>query len=154
MGAAGELWNHWMSSYSMVPVFFLPKLIFRDLMKKSKILVVEDDFDTQLFLRLFLGKYYEVDICKSDADCYESLRQKWYHLIIMDIAIKGGKDGLQITKELKNDDQYKDIPILCLSAHVLDKDKRSAYEAGVDIFLEKPVRNDNLLNTINKLILR
>lgn len=122
-------------------------------MKKSKILVVEDDFDTQIFLNLFLGRYYEVDVCKSDLDCYELLNQNLYHLIIMDIAIKGGKDGLQITRELKNSDQYKNIPILCLSAHVLDEDKKRAYEAGIDIFVEKPARNDNLLNTITKMIL-
>ena len=121
-------------------------------MKKSKILVVEDDYDTQLFLSLFLGKYYEVDVCKSDLDCYALLEKKEYHLIIMDIAIKGNKDGLQITKELKHSDQYKSIPILCLSAHVLENDKKSAYEAGVNVFLEKPVKNDNLLLTINQMI--
>ena len=122
-------------------------------MNKSNILVVEDDYDTQLFLRLFLGKYYEVDICKSDIDCYRCLEQKNYHLIIMDIAIKGIKDGLQITKELKNSDRFKKIPVLCLSAHVLENDKKSAYEAGVDSFLEKPVKNETLLSTVNQMII-
>ncbi len=122
-------------------------------MKKSKILIVEDDYDTQLFLNLFLGKYYEVDICNSDTECYSFLEQKEYHLIIMDIALNGIKDGLQITRELKTSEQYRTIPILCLSAHVLDNDKRNAYEAGIDIFLEKPVKNDNLLLTINQMII-
>ena len=70
----------------------------------------------------------------------------------MDIAIKGSKDGLQITEELKNSEQYKNIPIICLSEHVLDRDKKRAYEAGADVFLEKPVKNDKLLNTIKKMV--
>ena len=70
----------------------------------------------------------------------------------MDIAIKGMKDGLQITRELKDSSEYKHIPVLCLSAHVLEKDKKNAYDAGVDIFLPKPVSNDHLMNTILELL--
>ena len=110
---------------------------FTRLMDRPKILIVEDDSDTQLFLSLFLGKHYRVDICKSGIDCYSLLKRNEYRLIIMDIAIKGSKDGLQITEELKNSEQYKNIPIICLSEHVLDRDIKSAYEAGADVFLEK-----------------
>ena len=71
----------------------------------------------------------------------------------MDIAIKGHKDGLQITREIKNSDSYKNIPILCLSAHVLESDKENALNAGVDKFLAKPVSNQILMETINSMIL-
>ncbi len=121
-------------------------------MDRNKILIVEDDFDTQLFLNLFLGRYYQVDICNSDSEFYSLLESNKYALIRMDIAIKGSKDGLQMTKELKSTERYKNIPIICLSAHVLDKYKKNAYEAGADIFLEKPVKNYKLLNTVKELI--
>ncbi len=123
-------------------------------MAKLKVLVVEDDIDTQLFLELLLGKYYHLVMCLNDVECYAGMRNNDIRLIVMDVALKGSMDGLQITRELKNSDQYKHIPIVCLSAHVLENDKRLAYEAGVDVFLGKPVSNEKLLSTLDDFILR
>ena len=122
-------------------------------MIRSKILVVEDDYDTQIFLKLLLGKKFDLEICRTGEEFYEILGNCGYNLIIMDIAIKGHKDGLQITREIKNSDSYKNIPILCLSAHVLESDKENALNAGVDKFLAKPVSNQILMETINSMIL-
>jgi DNA-binding response OmpR family regulator len=121
-------------------------------MTKPKILIVEDDFDTQIFLRLFLSKHFEVDICRSDEGFYAKIKEIKFDLVIMDIGIKGDKDGLYLTRELKSSSKYKSIPILCLSAHVMQKDKKNAYDAGVDAFLEKPVQNQTLLKNIWKLL--
>ena len=70
----------------------------------------------------------------------------------MDIGIKGDKDGLYLTREIKNSAKYKSIPVLCLSAHVMQQDKKNAYDAGVDAFLEKPVQNETLLRNIWTLL--
>jgi len=122
-------------------------------MARPKILIVEDDYDTQIFLKLFLGKKFDLEICRTDQEFYDVLGNCSYNLIIMDIAIKGHKDGLQITRELKNSELYKNIPVLCLSAHVLESHKENALNAGVDKFLAKPVSNQLLLETINSMIL-
>ncbi len=121
-------------------------------MDKSKILLVEDDIDSQIFLK-FLLKKYELYICNNESDFYRKLNQHSIDLIIMDIAIKGRKDGLQLTREIKQNILYKNIPVLCLSAHVLEIDKQNAFNAGVDYFLEKPVSNAKLLEVINGFIL-
>ncbi len=118
----------------------------------KKILIVEDDKDTQMFLSIFLGKKFALSFCGSEVGFYENLSKSKYDLIIMDISIKGKKDGLQLTSELKTSPEYKFIPIICLSAHVLERDKGNAYDAGVDYFLEKPVGNNLLLSKIEELI--
>lgn len=121
-------------------------------MDKQKILVVEDDADTQLFLNLLLHKKFEVELCKSDVEFDKMMLEKKFDLIIMDISIIGKKDGLQLTKQLKGSEQFKNIPVICLSAHVLENDRRNAYNAGVDIFLPKPVSNEKLLETIGRFL--
>ncbi len=121
-------------------------------MEKPKILIVEDDYDTQLFYKLFLRKFYHLEFCRNDTLFYELIYENKFNLIIMDIAIKGQKDGLELTKELRKMENYKNIPIICLSAHVLQQDRENALSAGVNIFLEKPVRNDILLKTISNLL--
>ncbi len=121
-------------------------------MGKEKLLIVEDDIDTQKFLKLLLQKYYELDICWSDNSFYELLTKNSYDLIIMDISIKGRKDGLQLTHEIKNSQLYNHIPVICLSANVLYQDIQNAYDVGVDIFLSKPVSNEILFRTITDIL--
>jgi CheY-like chemotaxis protein len=121
-------------------------------MEKSKILIVEDDYDTLTFLNFFLGKKFDLETCRTDEEFYTAIKKCFYDLIIMDIAIKGRKNGLQITKELKDSDEYRSIPILCISAHVMESDKENAFNAGVDKFLSKPVSNTVLMETINNMI--
>ena len=115
---------------------------------KPKILITEDDFDNQRFLTIFLGKKYDLIICDSDKTFFPTLERHHPEVIIMDISLKGSKDGLQITRELKANEKYKNIPVICLTAHAFQKDKENAEDAGVDMFLAKPVENEILLNAI------
>ena len=57
-------------------------------------------------------------------------------------------DGLQLTQEIRQMEEYKDLPVVGLSAHAFQRDKDNAYNAGVDIFLTKPVQNDVLMDTL------
>jgi len=115
---------------------------------KPRILITEDDKENQRFLRMFLRKNFETDICDSEISLYENLRVHKYDVILMDISLKGNKNGLELTRELKADPEYKDIPIVCLTAHAFKKDAQNAIEAGVDFYLSKPVDNHVLLETL------
>ena len=116
--------------------------------EKPRILITEDDSENQRFLRLFLGKNFITDICDSDVTFYEFLEKNKYDVILMDISLKGNKNGLELTRELKTNPEYKEIPIVCLTAHAFKKDVENALKAGVDIFLTKPVDNHVLMETL------
>ncbi|HET55226.1 MAG TPA: response regulator [Ignavibacteria bacterium] len=118
---------------------------------KPRLLVVEDDYENQKFLEIFLRRKFDVEICDSADTFYALFEKNKYDIILMDISLRGKKDGLQITKELRENDQYKNLPIVALSAHAFQKDKENAYQAGVDAFLTKPVQNEVLLETLVKL---
>lgn len=119
---------------------------------KPWVLVVEDDFENQKFLKIFLQRRFNVDVCDSADTCYEKLAKQEFDLLIMDISLRGKKDGLQLTKELRSNDSYKYLPIVCLSAHAFQRDKDNAYNAGVDVFITKPVQNHILLAAILKVL--
>lgn len=119
--------------------------------RKPKLLIVEDDFENQKFLQIFLKRKFDVSICDSEETFYEKLNQQDFEIILMDISLRGKKDGLQLTRELRQSEKYKDIPIVGLSAHAFQRDKDNAYNAGVDIFLTKPVQNDVLMETLIKV---
>lgn len=116
--------------------------------QKPKLLVVEDDFENQKFLQIFLKRKFEVQICDSEETFYEKLTNYPFDIILMDISLRGKKDGLQLTRELRQNPKYQNLPIVGLSAHAFQKDKDNAYNAGVDVFLTKPVQNDVLMDTL------
>jgi len=119
---------------------------------KPKLLIVEDDFENQKFLQIFLKRKFALQICDSSETFYEKLNEDKFDIILMDISLRGKKDGLQLTRELREMEEYKNLPIVGLSAHAFQRDKDNAYNAGVDIFLTKPVQNDVLMETLVKTL--
>ena len=116
--------------------------------KKPRILITEDDFENQRFFEMFLEKNFDVEMCDSDQTFYEHLKKTKFDVILMDISLRGKKNGLELTKELKQTPGYENIPIVCLTAHAFKKDRDTALEAGVNVFLTKPVENHILMETL------
>lgn len=118
---------------------------------KPRLLVVEDDYENQKFLEIFLKRKFDIKICDSSETFYKMIEQNDFDVILMDISLRGKKDGLQLTKELREIEKYKSIPVVALSAHAFQKDKENAYQAGVDMFLTKPIQNEVLMDTLVKV---
>lgn len=115
---------------------------------KPKLLVTEDDFENQKFLEMFLKRHFDVEICDSEQSFYDHLSKSKFDVILMDISLRGNKNGLELTSELRKMKGYENTPVICLSAHAFKKDRDNALNAGVDVFLTKPVENKVLLNTL------
>ena len=118
---------------------------------KHKILITEDDIENQKYLQLILKRDFEVDICDSEKSFYEKLTSNKYDAILMDVSLKGGKNGIDIIRELRKNPTYGSIPVVCLSAHVFRHQQDEAKDAGVDVYLTKPVDNQRLIGTLRKL---
>lgn len=121
---------------------------------KPKLLITEDDFENQKFLELFLKRYFEVDVCDSSDTFYNFLQMKNYDVILMDISIRGKKNGLELTTELKNNPEYSSIPIVCYTAHAFNRDRVNAFNAGCDAYLSKPSDIRTLLNSLFDMLKR
>lgn len=122
------------------------------MINKPKILVVEDEIESRKYLQLVLRKKFDLDYCDTKKSVLNYLKEKKYNAIIMDISLKNDFSGIDLIKELKRKPSYKNIPIICLSAHAYGEDRRKAEELGADIYLTKPVTNKVLLSTLDKLI--
>jgi len=120
--------------------------------QKPRLLITEDDYENQKFLELFLKKYFTIDICDSSESFYALMNKGTYDIILMDISIKGKKDGLELTRELKNDPNYSNIPVICYTAHAFNKDRLNALDAGCDAYLSKPSDIHTLLNSLFDLL--
>ncbi|MEW6195655.1 MAG: response regulator [Bacteroidota bacterium] len=119
---------------------------------RKKLLIVEDDQETIKFYNLFFRKYFEVDVCPNGTNFFEHLNSKDYDCIIIDIALTEEITGLDITAKVKSNPKYSHIPIICVTAHIKQIDRQNAFNAGVDLFVAKPVPPHELLAKINLLI--
>ncbi|MFA3782281.1 response regulator [Melioribacteraceae bacterium 4301-Me] len=119
---------------------------------RIKILITEEDPDNQKLILLYFRKYFDITPCYSSDEFYDLLNKDKYDLILMDISIRGAKNGLELTRELKRNPAYAKIPVLCYTAHALYQDRLNALEAGCDAYLSKPSDLKTLLVAIIDLL--
>jgi PAS domain S-box-containing protein len=120
------------------------------------ILVVEDDGETQNFMKALLGRSYEVVFAVSGDEMWRCLeaRAGHVHLVLMDLSLKGTEDGLELTRSLRKHPTWKNLPIIAVTAHALPEDRTNALGAGCDAYLEKPVNNERLLDLVKRFLAR
>ena len=112
------------------------------------VLVVEDDLMNQITIKRFIEDNYIAIVTDSSDEAMEILNKGKVDLILMDISINGIKNGLELTKELKESKDFPHIPIIAVTAHAFVEDKQNALAAGCDSYLAKPFTKESLLNMI------
>jgi two-component system chemotaxis response regulator CheY len=117
-----------------------------------KILVVDDDKTTRKLLSLFLkGKGYEVVTAENGLDAMEKLGIDDINLIVSDMNMPY-MDGIEFTKNLKNDPTWSSIPIIMITTEADEEEKKKAFEAGVDDYLVKPANADQINDSVKKIL--
>jgi DNA-binding response OmpR family regulator len=119
---------------------------------KAKILAVEDDYLTRRMLQITLSKYFDVFVCGCNRDFYEFTKNNDCDLFLMDISLRDSKDGCDLTKELRKTEKFRNKPIIALTAYSSNKERKKAMDAGVDLFLTKPILPNDLLTELKKFI--
>lgn len=116
---------------------------------QKKILVVDDEIDTLELLRTVLEhEQYEVLKAVNGKDALEQVKQM-PDLVLLDVRMPGGLSGLDVCKQLKQDESYKEIPVIIFSAKVLDRDIELGLKAGAVEYVTKPFSSKELIRLIN-----
>ena len=114
-----------------------------------RILVVDDIEVNREIAAELLGKTGAmVEFAEEGRQCVEmvsSVPPGYYDLILMDINMPV-MDGLEATKRLRQ--MGFALPIIAMTANVGDRNRRAAFDAGMDAFMEKPVRVEELFSEI------
>lgn len=120
------------------------------MMKTKCILVVEDNDKNLRLLKDFLeAQGYIVHAAKNGKECLEMAVTCNPGLILLDIQMPD-IDGITVTKFLKKEQVTAHIPVVAITAMVMKGDKERILQSGCDGYLEKPVKFDLLVDTIQK----
>jgi two-component system chemotaxis sensor kinase CheA len=121
--------------------------------KEKRILVVEDAFSTRELEKSILETHgYLVDTAVDGLDALDRMVDNQYDLIVSDVEMPR-MDGFELCRTLKNNDGYKDIPVVMVTALQKEEDKRRGIEVGAAAYLVKSAfEQTNLLDTIERLV--
>lgn len=119
---------------------------------RKRILVVEDDDKSRKLLVDVLGYHgFEVAAFPNGELGLEDVRAHRPHAALLDIQLPG-MNGFQILTALRAEADSAHLPILAVTASVMDHDRRKILNAGFDAYLAKPVNIRELLDTLNALL--
>lgn len=116
-----------------------------------KLLIVEDD---EWIIKIFskvLSQNFEINIAQTIRDFYASIKSNVYDVFLIDLSLRGDKNGLQLIEELRQTKEYLKTPIVVVTANALRRDKENSLKAGATKFITKPVENSVLLEEFLEL---
>jgi len=118
-----------------------------------EILVVEDDRDIAHLLEIHLHDLgANVTLAHDGAAALALVGKRSFDLVILDLMLPGGVDGLEICRRLRTKTNY--VPILMLTARSADVDRIVGLELGADDYLTKPFNVRELIARVKALLRR
>lgn len=118
----------------------------------AKILVVDDNEQNLALVRAILRRHgYEPVLARSGEEALRHVLRDPPDLIILDVMMPG-MDGIEVCRQLKDDEETRLIPIVIMTALDQPEDKIRGIEAGADDFLTKPVNQPELMARVRTVL--
>lgn len=119
-------------------------------LRGKKILVVEDnEFNQDLARELLTKNGARVTIANNGLEALQSVEDDHYDMILMDCQMPE-MDGYEATKRIRQNKQYKNLPILAMTANAMESDIQKALESGMNDHISKPIIPAKMFKTIEK----
>ncbi len=143
------------SMYSSTDAFTASISIWSDRLKPvrgSKILLVEDDeVNQEVAIGLLEEAGLVVDVANNGIIAIEKVKNNDYALVLMDMQMPE-MDGVNATVEIRRDPRYQSLPIVAMTANVMEVDRDKCFAAGMNDHLAKPIEPDELGKVLLKWI--
>jgi DNA-binding response OmpR family regulator len=123
-------------------------------MKPAYILLIEDDaMVSRTIERSLRGEEFKIAVANDGVEGLKLARKRPPELIVLDIMMPG-MDGYVVCRELRNDPQLAETPVLFLTAKIKEEDKIAGFLAGADDYLAKPFNVDELILRVRAILRR
>lgn len=120
----------------------------------QKILVVEDNPSNRMLINRFLSGRARIVEVKDGISGVTFASKERFDLILMDINLGAGIDGVEAMHQIRKIPGYIRVPIIAATAYVMFGDKERFLSEGFDDYLAKPFTRDALLNLVEKCLAR
>jgi CheY-like chemotaxis protein len=120
--------------------------------KKYRVLHIEDDEQVRYLVQAFLKHYVDIQPVANGIEALNCTSNTVYDLIITDINLGNGLNGIETARIIRDMKNYADVPIIAATANADSEVRNECIDAGMDAFLLKPFMKNDLINTIDQVM--
>lgn len=119
---------------------------------EAKVLVIDDALDSWSLLSSILRTHHYQPLWAADGiQALSEARKHQPHVILLDIGLPGG-DGFLVLERLKSNRLLSAIPVIVVTSRGPELAEQKAREGGAVAFLQKPVKADELIATVQGVL--
>jgi len=121
-------------------------------LQKAKVLLVEDnEINQDVATNLLASIGVDYRVASNGQEALDMLDRERFDGVLMDCQMPV-MDGYTATRRIRQDERFKDLPIIAMTANVMAGDREKSLEAGMNDHIGKPIRHDQLLRTMGHWI--
>lgn len=118
---------------------------------KSKIMVVDDEMHIRELVRFYLDKAgFDTIEAANAEEALDIVENQYINLAVVDIMMPG-MDGFELVEQMR---QYREFPVIMLTAKSQSKDKLRGFSLGIDDYVTKPFDPDELMARVKTILKR
>jgi len=122
--------------------------------KQTKLLVVEDNKETQLLIKVALRDDFDVRITDSADDAMLLLSENNFGLVLLDLNLNGQGNGKSILKNIREEMHNSELTVVITTAYDLSSEDKKYFEENTNGFVQKPFDKKILLNSIKQALVK
>ena len=115
------------------------------------LLIVENNNELKTIMQQMLSSRYHVLAVNNSEEALEAIKSHDLDVIIADVMLPK-KDGFELTRQIKHDEEYSHLPIILLTHKTQEEEPQAALSAGADDHITKPFRVKDLILHVDNLI--
>jgi CheY-like chemotaxis protein len=118
----------------------------------KKILVVEDNLETQLIIKVTLRDNYNIELTNNSNKAISLLKDKLFDLVLLDVNLNGEGNGKDILTFLRENYDRKQLPVIVMTAYDLEENDKNFFDENANEFISKPIDKNLICSKIEKLL--
>jgi len=119
--------------------------------EKLALVVENEQVMGRMLSYLFMSRGLKVETAINGIEAFEEIKKKRPDIIILDLMMPG-MDGFEFCEKIKADSQYKDIPVIVVSALPSSSNRTRLLSMGAADYIQKPFDSSELVNRIEEVL--
>jgi PAS domain S-box-containing protein len=113
---------------------------------------IEDQIDSQILFKVQMKDIGDLQFAASFEEALSLMDRKRFDFIVMDINLQGEYNGLDALRIIQKMPEYKNIPVIAVTAYLLQGDRNKFLAAGFHEFVPKPIFRDRMIEALEKVL--